>query len=144
MDGRSILLVEDSAKDETLVLRSLERADISNEIVVARDGAEAVEFFSEGGPFSKDRLPAVVLLDLKLPKLSGLEVLERLRAERRTKLLPVVVLTSSDDEGDIDRSYEHGANSYVRKPVNMDELSETVRRVGHYWLTLNIPPPRRE
>ena len=143
MKEKTILLVEDNPDDEELTLRALRHAKIANDVVVARDGSEAVEALlgSEGnepGP-----LPAVVLLDLKLPKLSGIDVLRRLRADPRTKLLPVVVLTSSSEDEDMLRSYECGANSYVRKPVEFAAFAAAVAQLGVYWMLLNQAPPTR-
>jgi two-component system response regulator len=146
MSEKMILLVEDSPDDEELTTRALRQANIANEIVVARDGAEAVDFlFGEGAHAGRDlaRMPAVVLLDLKLPKLSGLEVLHRLRADPRTKLIPTVVLTSSSEEEDMLKSYEFGANSYVRKPVDFSAFANAVSQLGVYWLLLNQPVPKR-
>lgn len=143
MKDLPILLVEDNADDETLILRTLKQNNIANNLTVARDGAEALDYlFGTGereahGPFK----PAVVLLDLKLPKIDGLEVLKRLRADERTRQLPVVILTSSDEEQDMIRSYELGANSYVRKPVEFGAFSQAVSQLGLYWLVLNEPPP---
>lgn len=143
MNDDPILLVEDNPDDEALILRTLKKRNIANGMVVARDGAEALDYLfgtgprAEGGPLK----PAVVLLDIKLLKIDGLEVLERIRADDRTKLLPVVVLTSSDEERDLARSYELGANSYVRKPVEFGEFSAAVSQLGLYWLLLNEPPP---
>ena len=142
-DGR-ILLVEDNADDEELTLRALQRNHITNEVVVARDGAEALDYlFGAGAYAGRDTsiLPQVMLLDLKLPKLDGLEVLQRLRADKRTKLLPVVILTSSNEEQDRLRGYDLGANSYVRKPVDFGQFTEAVRQLGLYWLLLNERPP---
>ena len=133
-----ILLVEDNADDEALTRRALEKNDVKNELVVVRDGQEALDYLS-GAP----RLPQLTLLDLKLPKVDGLEVLRRLRAAERTKLLPVVILTSSNEERDLVSSYSLGANSYVRKPVDFKEFTEAVRQLGLYWLLLNEPPPHR-
>jgi two-component system, response regulator len=130
--SRIILLVEDSQYDERLTIRSLRRANIANEIIVARNGEDALNQL-----FSSNPLPCVVLLDLKLPKIEGLEVLRRIRASDRTHLLPVVVLTSSNEERDIVESYSLGANSYVRKPVDFDQFSEAVRQLGMYWALLN-------
>jgi two-component system response regulator len=141
-----ILLVEDNPDDELLTLRALERNRIANRIVVARDGAEALDYlFGSGAYAGRDTsvLPQIVFLDLKLPKLDGLEVLKRIRAEERTSVLPVVVLTSSDEEQDIIDSYHLGANSYIRKPVDFAQFVETVGRLGMYWLVLNEPPPTR-
>ena len=145
MSSKIILLVEDNPDDVTLTLRALKASDIVSEVVVARDGAEALDYlFGAGAYASRDTsvMPQVILLDLKLPKVDGLEVLRRLRADERTKLLPVVVLTSSDEERDIIDSYGLGANSYVRKPVAFTQFGEAVRQLGLYWLVLNITPPR--
>jgi len=144
MDIKSILLVEDNADDETLTLRALAKNNITNEVVVARDGAQALDYlFGTGQYQGRDTriLPQVVLLDLKLPKIDGLEVLRRLRADERTKLLPVVILTSSNEERDMVSSYGFGANSYVRKPVEFSLFLEAVRQLGLYWLLINEPPP---
>jgi len=144
MDNKIILLVEDTADDVELTLRSLKKNNIFNEVVVARDGAEALDYlFATGAYAGRDPSsePAVVLLDLKLPKIDGLEVLRRLRADDRTKYLPVVVVTSSKEEHDMVTSYELGANSYVRKPVDFVQFSDAVRQLGMYWLLLNEPPP---
>lgn len=146
MTNKIILLVEDNPDDEALTLRALKKNNILNEVVVARDGAEALDYlFGTGQYTGRDVgiLPLVVLLDLKLPKVDGLEVLQRLRADERTRLLPVVILTSSKEEKDIITSYMLGANSYVRKPVNFIEFVEAVRQLGLYWLVLNEPPPPR-
>jgi len=146
VDKRIVLLVEDNPDDEALTLRALKKNNILNEVIVARDGAEALEYLlGTNGKSGKIRLEqlAVVLLDLKLPKVNGLEVLRRLRADPRTKLLPVVVLTSSREEQDLVSAYDSGANSYVQKPV---EFAEFVRAAGHlglYWLVTNAPPPVR-
>jgi two-component system response regulator len=141
---RTILLVEDNPDDEALTIRALKQHNIANEVVVARNGAEALDYLSGTGAYQGRDLsdtPAVVLLDLKLPKIDGLEVLRRLRAEKRTKRLPVVILTSSEEDKDKIQGYELGANSYVRKPVDFDQFSEAVRQLGLYWLILNEPPP---
>jgi len=146
MDDKIILLVEDNADDEKLALRALKKNNISNEVVVARNGVEALDYLFGTGTYAGRNLniaPQVVLLDLKLPKLDGLEVLRRLRADERTKLLPIVILTSSDEEQDRVNGYGGGANSYVRKPVDFNQFSEAVRQLGLYWLVLNQPPPRR-
>ncbi len=145
MDDGIILLVEDNPDDVELTLRSLKKNNISNEVVLARDGAEALEYLFATGTYA-DRdtslMPAVILLDLKLPKVDGLEVLRRLRADERTKLLPVVIVTSSKEEKDMVNGYSLGANSYVRKPVDFNQFSEAVKQLGLYWLLLNEPPPR--
>ena len=144
MDDTAILLVEDNPDDEALTLRALKRNNISNEVVTARDGQEAIDFlFGQGMHSGRDTrvMPQVVLLDLKLPKLDGFEVLKRLRADGRTRLLPVVILTSSNEEKDRINGYGLGANSYVRKPVEFGEFIEAVRQLGLYWLILNEPPP---
>lgn len=133
-DNRSILLVEDNPDDEKLVIRSLRRSKIANEINIARNGEEALNILFGDAP-----LPAVVLLDIKLPKIDGLEVLRRLRASDRTRLLPIVVLTSSSEERDIIDSYHLGANSYVRKPVEFDKFTEAVQQLGLYWMVVNEP-----
>lgn len=146
MEGKVILLVEDNGDDELLTLRALKQNRIKNEVVVARDGVDALEYLlgdGNAGALSGGNLPEVVLLDLKLPKLDGLEVLRRLRADARTKLLPVVILTSSNEERDRMMSYDLGANSYVRKPVDFEQFAEAVRQLGLYWLVLNEPPPIR-
>lgn len=144
MNDREILLVEDNPDDEVLTLRALRRHQITSTISVVRDGAEALEFlFAEGAYADRDpkSLPAVILLDLMLPKIGGLEVLQRLRGDARTRLLPVVVLTSSDEQRDMIDSYNFGANSYVRKPVEFSEFSEAVSQLGLYWIVQNQPPP---
>jgi len=145
MMAKIILLVEDNPDDEALTLRALRRANIANEIVVARDGVEALDYlFATGAYAGRDvtDLLAVVMLDLKLPKIDGLEVLRRLRADERTKLAPVVILTSSREERDVVNGYLLGANSYVRKPVDFEQFAEAVKQLGLYWLLLNEPVPR--
>jgi CheY-like chemotaxis protein len=143
MKDKALLLVEDNPQDEMLTLRTLRRANVVNHIDVVRDGQQALDYLFGEGEFAsrnpKD-LPAVVALDIGLPRLSGLEVLERLRADPRTAVLPVVILTSSDEERDRLRSYQNGANSFVRKPVAFAEFAETVVRLGFYWLATNDPP----
>jgi CheY-like chemotaxis protein len=144
MNDRSILLVEDNPDDEALTLRALRHSNITNRIVVAHDGAEALAYLFGSGPeVGRDvrLMPAVVLLDLKLPKLSGQEVLSRLRADERTRLLPVVVLTTSSEERDVIESYINGANSYVRKPVDFAQFADAIRQLGLYWLVVNEPAP---
>ncbi len=140
-----ILLVEDNPDDVELTLLALKKNNISNKVVVVRDGAEALDYLFTTGAYAdrdKSTMPAVILLDLKLPKMDGLEVLQRLRADERTKLLPVVILTSSKEEQDILNGYKLGANSYVRKPVDFSQFSDAVKQLGLYWLLLNEPPPR--
>jgi two-component system, response regulator len=142
--GKTILLVEDNADDELLTIRAFSKHGLANEIVVTRDGAEALEYlFCTGRYSSRDPkdLPVLILLDLKLPKVDGLEVLEKIRADDRTRILPVVVLTSSKEQEDIVTSYQRGANSYVRKRVDFTAFVEAARQVGLYWLVLNEPPP---
>ena len=144
MDNKTILLVEDNPDDEALTLRALKRNNILNEVVVARDGAEALDYlFAQGVHSDRDagKLPEVVLLDLKLPKLDGLEVLRRIRDEPLTRRLAVVILTSSNEERDIIAGYDLGANSYIRKPVDFNQFMEAVRQLGVYWLVLNVPSP---
>ena len=139
-----ILLIEDNADDEALTIRAFQKNNIRNEIIVARDGAEALDFlFGTGTHASRDasQLPQVVLLDLKLPKVDGLEVLKRIRGDQRTALLPVVILTSSKEQQDIVNGYRLGCNSYVRKPVDFDQFIEAARQLGLYWLLLNEPLP---
>jgi CheY-like chemotaxis protein len=141
MDSKIILLVEDNPDDVMLVERALKGNNVLNEVVVARDGVEALDYFF--GPGAEGRpIPQVILLDLKLPKVTGLEVLQRLREEPRTHLLPVVVLTTSDEQVDMVRSYELGASSYVRKPVDFTEFLQAVRTLGVYWLLLNEVPAK--
>jgi CheY-like chemotaxis protein len=140
----TILLVEDNPDDVALTERALKKARIANSVVVARDGPEALDFLFGTGPYAgrdTDIMPEVILLDLKLPKMDGLEVLRRLRADQRTKLLPVVILTSSKEDQDLTRSYELGANSYIRKPVDFKQFVKAVQDLGLYWLVLNEPPP---
>ena len=143
-DKKIVLLVEDNPDDEALTLRALKKNNILNEVVVARDGAEALEcLLGTKGKSGRLRLEqlAVVLLDLKLPKVNGLEVLRRVRADPRTKLLPIVVLTSSKEEKDLLGAYDSGANSYVQKPVEFANFVEATRNLGLYWLVTNAPPP---
>ncbi len=142
---RTILLVEDNPDDVELTLRALKKHNIRNEITVVRDGAEALDYLFATGAYAqrdKSTMPAIILLDLKLPKIDGLEVLRRIRADERTKLLPVVILTSSTEKEDITDGYKFGANSYVRKPVDFTQFSEAVRQLGLYWLLINEPPPQ--
>jgi len=147
MNRKILLLVEDNPDDEMLTIRALQKHNLANEIVVARDGQEALDYlFGEGEYEARDEeeLPQVILLDLKLPKVDGLQVLERIRANPRTRAVPVVVLTSSNEERDIIRSYDLGANSYVRKPVDFEQFVEAARQLGLYWLVLNEVPYGRE
>jgi two-component system, response regulator len=140
-----ILLVEDNPDDEALTLRALREHNVTNRIIVVRDGAEALDYlFGTGSHAGRDLsvMPEVILLDLKLPKVDGLEVLRRLREDARTKLIPVVILTSSNEEQDRIKSYSLGANSYVRKPVDFSQFVEAVRQLKLYWLLLNEPPPK--
>lgn len=145
MDNKVILLVEDNPDDEALTLRALRKSNIANAVVVARDGVEALDFlFGTGTHSGRDahEPPTLVMLDLKLPKVSGLEVLRKLRADGRTARVPCVVFTSSTEEQDLVKSYELGANSYVRKPVDFARFSDAVRQLGMYWLLVNERPPR--
>ena len=145
MNDKIILLVEDNPDDVELTLRALKKNNILNEVVVTRDGAEALDWlFVTGSCAGRDPsvVPELILLDLKLPRVDGLEVLRRLRADERTRLLPVVVLTSSTEEQDLTESYDLGCNSYIRKPVEFLQFSEVVRQLGLYWLLLNVPPPK--
>ncbi|HEX9373966.1 MAG TPA: response regulator [Roseiflexaceae bacterium] len=144
MDEKIILLVEDNPDDEALTLRALKKSNILNEVVIAHDGTEALDYlFAAGAYAGRDSsvMPQVTLLDLKLPKVDGLEVLRRLRADQRTRFLPIVILTSSKEEQDLMDSYNLGANSYIRKPVDFIQFSEAVRQLGLYWLVLNEIPP---
>jgi two-component system response regulator len=147
MTALTILLVEDNPDDEILTVRALQKQPLAQEIIAVRDGAEALEYLHGTGQYAgrdASDCPNVVLLDLKLPKVDGLEVLRQLRASAHTRYTPVVILTSSDDQRDITESYRLGANSYVRKPVNFDQFQEAVRHVQSYWLQLNEPPPSEE
>ncbi len=143
--GKIVLLVEDNRDDELLTIRAFKKNNLRNEIVVARDGVEALEYLFCTGPHAgrEPTLPELVLLDLKLPRLDGLEVLRQVRADARTAVLPVVVLTSSKQEEDLMKSYQLGANSYVRKPVEFEAFLEAVKNLGLYWLVVNEPPPPR-
>lgn len=137
MKEKVILLVEDNPDDEELTMRALRKNNIVNEVVVARDGVEALDYLSNATV-----LPQVVLLDLKLPKIDGLEVLRRVRADDRTSVLPVVILTSSKEEKDLMTGYKLGANSYIRKPVDFQQFVEAVKQLGLYWMVLNEPAPQ--
>jgi two-component system response regulator len=144
MHKKVVLLVEDNPDDVELTLRAFKKNNLLNEVVVANDGAEALDYlFGTGSYAGRDAsvLPQLVLLDLKLPRVDGLEVLRQLRTNERTELLPVVMLTSSKEEQDLVQSYRLGANSYIRKPVDFDQFMEAVRQLGLYWLVLNEPPP---
>ena len=144
LESKMILLVEDNADDEELTIRALRKNNIGNKIHVTRDGAEALDFlFCEGNYADRDpnEMPQVTLMDLKLPKVDGLEVLRRLRADERTRMLPIVILTTSMEEQDVIDGYQLGANSYVRKPVDFNEFLEAARHLGLYWLVLNKVPP---
>lgn len=144
MKPKTILLVEDNPDDEELTLLALKESNILNELVVTRDGAEALDFLFATGQYAnrdQSEMPQLILLDLKLPKIDGLEVLKRLRADTRTELIPVVILTSSSQEEDVVASYRFGANSYVRKPVEFHRFAEGIKQLGLYWLILNEPPP---
>jgi two-component system response regulator len=142
--NKAILLVEDDPDHEKLTLRALRKNNIANDVVVARDGVEALDYIFGGGAHAgRDPAdtPQVMVLDLKLPKVDGLEVLRRVRADERTRRLPVVILTSSNEDRDLVAGYELGANSYIRKPVSFDQFAEATRQLGLYWLVLNEPPP---
>jgi DNA-binding response OmpR family regulator len=138
MNERSILLVEDNPDDEQLAVRALKKNNIVNEIIVVRDGQEALDYLLD----CKNSLPGLVLLDLKLPKVSGLEVLQKLRDTKRTQILPVVILTTSREEQDLFDGYRFGCNSYIRKPVDFAQFTEAMRNLKVYWLILNEPPPK--
>ncbi len=143
MEEKIILLVEDNADDEELTIRTLQKNHLKNKIVVVRDGVEALDYLFGTGEF-KDRdlsvSPVLIMLDIKLPKLNGLEVLKRIKTDQRTKFIPVVILTSSDEEKDLIESYQLGANSYVRKPVDFAEFQNSVRQLALYWVLLNESP----
>lgn len=144
MNNQTILLVEDNPDDEALTLRALKKNHIANEVVVVRDGVEALDYLFCAGAYSArdpHAIPQLILLDLKLPKIDGIEVLRRLRADPRTQMVPVVILTSSREDRDVVQSYTLGANSYICKPVDFNQFTESVRTLGLYWLVLNVPPP---
>ena len=138
----AILLVEDNDDDVELTRRALRKNKLTNPLVVARDGQEALDMLFGNGTVEPRQAPAMILLDLKLPKVDGLEVLRRLRSDARTRFLPIIILTSSREDRDLLQGYTNGANSYVRKPVDFDQFAEAVRQLGLYWLILNEPPPR--
>ncbi|MBW4639860.1 MAG: response regulator [Gloeocapsa sp. UFS-A4-WI-NPMV-4B04] len=143
MTKKIILLVEDNRDDEELTLMAFEQSEIMNEVAVVRDGAEALDYLFKTGKYTNralSEMPAVILLDLKLPKISGLEVLKRIRADTQTQFVPVVILTTSKEQEDIINSYKLGCNSYIRKPVNFTEFIEAARKLGLYWLCLNEVP----
>jgi CheY-like chemotaxis protein len=147
VDKKTILLVEDNPNDKELIIRALDTSGITNPITVAKDGLEAIEYLFGKGKYEDrepDDMPAVVLIDLNLPKIDGLEVLRRMRADYRTKLIPVAIFTSSIEEQDLINGYSLGANSYVRKPIAFAELSEVVRQLVSYWVNLNETPPPGE
>ena len=144
-DRKVILLIEDNSSDVDLTRRAMEKGRIANEVVVARDGKQALDYlWGEGAHAGRDvsDLPAVTLLDLKLPKVPGLEVLRRVRADARTRRLPVVILTSSKEEQDLAVGYDLGANSYIRKPVDFEQFTQAIAHLGLYWLVWNEPPPK--
>ena len=144
MNEKIILLVEDNPDDVTLTLRALKKNNILNEVVVAKDGVEALDYLFGAGMYEgRDTsvMPIVTLLDLKLPKLDGMEVLKRVRGNEKTKLIPIVILTSSKEENDLINGYSLGANSYIRKPVDFNQFSEAIRELGLYWILLNESPP---
>ncbi|MBO3458844.1 response regulator [Aetokthonos hydrillicola Thurmond2011] len=144
LSNKMILIVEDNPDDEALAIRALRRNKIINEIVVAHDGVEALDYLFGTGTYAGRNIsakPSVILLDLKLPRVDGIEVLRRLRGDERTRLLPVVILTTSSEEQDMLNSYNLGCNSYIRKPVDFIQFSEAIRQLGMYWLLMNEPPP---
>lgn len=146
-NNKIILLVEDNPDDVELTLRAFKKNNIMNEVVVKRDGAEALDFFfGKDGVAGKETngLPAVILLDLKLPKNDGLEVLKKLRDDKRTKLIPIVILTSSKEQGDVVNGYNLGCNSYIRKPIDFNQFADAVKQLGLYWLILNEVPPKNK
>lgn len=144
MEQKTILLIEDNPDDEILTLRALKKNNILNKVIVARDGAQALELLfgtTESGDKKLDRLPQIILLDLNLPKINGLEVLKEIRTHEKTSLLPVIILTTSNEEKDRIESYKLGANSYIRKPVDFEQFSNAILQLGVYWLLLNQGPP---
>jgi two-component system response regulator len=141
MNQKTILLVEDNPDDADLTLRALKRNKILNDVTVARDGVEALEYLLPRNGQQKAAMPAMVLLDLKLPRMDGIEVLKRIRADERTQLLPVIILTTSKEQEDLINGYRNGCNSYIRKPVDFSEFMTAVQHIGLYWLVLNESPP---
>ncbi|MEI8131971.1 MAG: response regulator [Leptolinea sp.] len=144
MKNKVILLVEDNPSDIELTIRAFARSHITNELVVARDGKEALDYLLGDGKLdgkARDDYPTVILLDIKLPKVDGLEVLRQIRENENTRRLPVVMLTSSNEEQDVATSYDHGVNSYIRKPVDFNQFVESIQQMGLYWLVINEPPP---
>jgi CheY-like chemotaxis protein len=144
LNNKTILLVEDNPSDINLTRRAFEKGHITNDLVVAEDGQEALDYiFGKGKYANRDisQLPTVILLDLKLPKISGLEVLKKIRATEKIKRLPVVILTSSKEEQDVAASYDLGVNSYIRKPIDFNQFAEAIKYLGLYWLVINEPPP---
>ena len=145
MDKKTIMLVEDNSDDEVLAIRALEQSNILTEVVVAHDGVEALDYLFGKGSYSSRNasvMPDLILLDLKLPWINGLEVLQRIRADERTQLIPVVILTSSKEECDLIQGYSLGANSYIRKPVDFVQFNNAIQQLGLYWLVLNVAPPK--
>ena len=143
-NDKVILLVEDNSDDEALTIRALRKNNIFNKLVIVRDGQEALDYLFGTGPYAgreTSEMPQVVLLDLKLPKLGGLEVLKRMRSDARTQYQPVVILTTSNEDSDVIASYNLGANSFIRKPVEFERFIDAIRQLGLYWLVLNVPPP---
>lgn len=144
---KAILLVEDNVDDEALTIRALRQHNITNEVVVARNGADALDCLLGSGKYGgrdSNDLPALVLLDLKLPKIGGIEVLRRMKTDERTRRIPVVILTSSQEETDLAACYDLGVNSYIKKPIDFDHFSKAVQNIGFYWLILNQPPPKEK
>lgn len=145
MITETILLAEDNPDDVALTLHALREGNLANDIVVARDGEEALEYIFATGLYDgrdAEELPALILLDINMPKVNGLEVLDRIKKNQRTRRVPVVVLTTSDDDADLIKGYDLGANSYIRKPVQFEKFVETVKQLGLYWLVINMPSPR--
>ncbi len=147
MDTKSILLVEDDPNDIDLTRRAFRKSNILNELVVVQDGVQALDYLFGSGEYSDRNIcdvPSVILLDLKLPKVGGLEVLSRIKSDERTRLIPVIIVTSSGEKQDLAQGYQSGANSYVRKPIRFEDFMQAVQQLGVYWLTLNEPPPSPE